>query len=68
MTELDIALKAVELYASAHPRPPHVNQTQAAEMLRLDPKTVRKLVRAGTIRLNGCGMIPIAEIDKVLAA
>ena len=30
MTELDIALRAVQLYAETHPRPPHVTQSQAA--------------------------------------
>jgi len=32
MTDFEIALKAVQLYAEMHPRPPHVTQAQAAEM------------------------------------
>lgn len=69
MTEaLQIALKAVELYAAQHPRPLHVNQTQAAEMLGVSHVTVRKMIRAGTLRLNSCGLIPIAEIDKAIEA
>jgi hypothetical protein len=68
MTEIDIALKAIDLYATMHPRPAHVTQAQAAQMLRLSVPTVRKLVRSGALRLNKCGLVPITEIDKVLAA
>ena len=32
MDELEVALKAVRIYAETHPRPTHVNQCQAAEM------------------------------------
>ncbi len=67
MTEaLQTALKAVQLYAELHPRPSHVTQTQAAELLGLSVSTVRKLVRSGTLKLNACGLIPISEIDKAL--
>jgi Tfp pilus assembly pilus retraction ATPase PilT len=41
---LDIAIKAVEIYASTHPRPPHVTQRQAAQMLSVSEPTVRKLI------------------------
>lgn len=68
MKELEIALKAVQLYAEAHPRPLHVTQSQAAEMLGVHRHTVASLIRAGTIRLNKCGLIPAAEIDRVIAA
>lgn len=37
MTDFEIALKAVQLYAEMHPRPPHVTQAQAAEMLMVPP-------------------------------
>lgn len=67
MTELEIARKAVEIYATMHPRPPHVTQAQAAIMLGLSVPTVRKLIRAGTIRLNKCGMVPVTEIDRALS-
>ena len=67
MTELDIALKAVSIYASTHPRPPHVTQKQAAEMIGKSEPTVRKMVRAGTFKLNACGMIPIADIDRAIS-
>jgi excisionase family DNA binding protein len=68
MTELDIALKAVEIYATRHPRPVQVNQSQAAEMLGLSTKTVRKMIHAGTLKVNKFGLIPISEIDKALSA
>lgn len=66
MNDLETAIKAVQLYAEMHPRPPHVNQQQAAEMLRLSHVTVRKMIRAGTIKTNEIGQIPISEIDRVL--
>lgn len=69
MTEvLEIARRAVQLYAESHPRPSQVTIRQAAEMLDRSEKTVGRMVRAGTIRLNACGMIPISEVDRVLAA
>ena len=34
------AAAAVRLYAESHPRPPHVTQSQAGEMLRLSPPAV----------------------------
>lgn len=68
MNEVEIALKAISLYAESHPRPPQVTQEQAASMIGKSHHTVRKLIRAGVIRMNGCGQIPISEIDRVLAA
>lgn len=69
MTEtLQTALKAVQLYAETHPRPPHVTQAQAAQMLGLSKNTICARVKAGAIRLNGMGMIPITEIDRLLDA
>lgn len=66
MTELEIATKAVRLYAETHPRPIHVTQKQAAEMLGISAPTVGKMVRSGTFRLNGAGLIPISQIDALL--
>jgi len=66
VSDLETAIKAVQLYAEMHPRPPHVNQQQAAEMLHLSHVTVRKMIRAGTIKTNEIGQIPIGEIDRVL--
>jgi plasmid maintenance system antidote protein VapI len=67
MTELDTAVKAVEIYATRHPRPPHVTQKQAAEMIGLTAPTIRKMIRTGKIRLNQAGLVPITEIDKLIA-
>jgi DNA-directed RNA polymerase specialized sigma24 family protein len=44
-----------------------VNQKQAASMLGFSEKTVSAMVRDGRLKLNECAMIPIAEIDRVLA-
>jgi predicted XRE-type DNA-binding protein len=65
---LAIAVKAVQIYAEAHPRPSSVTQKQAAEMLGVCHVTVSKLIRAGQIHLNRLGQVPISEVDKVLAA
>ncbi|QLB63478.1 helix-turn-helix domain-containing protein [Paraburkholderia caribensis] len=64
--ELRIAIRAVQLYAERHPRPPQVTITQAAEMLGLSRHTVSKMVRAGQFKLNRCGMIPVEQIDAAL--
>lgn len=57
MTEADVlntAIKAVEIYAARHPRPPHVTITQAAEMLGRNRSTVTAMLsrstRAGRFR------------------
>ncbi|UEP21389.1 DNA-binding protein [Burkholderia ambifaria] len=63
---LDIARRAVQLYAETHPRRPHVTQMQAAEMLGISRWTVSKMVKVGTFRLNRCGLIPIEQIDRAL--
>lgn len=68
MTELQIAVKAVQMYAETHPRPSHVSQKQAANMLNRTKQTISAMVKDGRIKLNDCGMIPITEIDKVLEA
>lgn len=64
---IEIATKAVQLYAETHPRPPQVTQVQAAAMLDLSVSTVRKLIKYGTLKLNKCGLIPITQIDRVIA-
>lgn len=66
--QLAIALKAVQLAQAMHPRPSHVTQTQAAEMLNVSRTTIHRMVQAGSLKLNKCGLIPITEIDKALAA
>lgn len=64
---LRAANAAVRLYAESHPRPSHVTQQQATVMLGCGLSKVRSMVRAGTLKLNACGMIPISEIDNALA-
>ena len=66
MTDLDIAVRAVQLYAERHPRPVQVTQTQAADMLGVSRWTVGKMLASGKLRLNGCGLIPIELVDKLL--
>lgn len=66
MSELETAIKAVRHYAETHPRPVQVTQTQAADMLGISSKTVSRMIKSGQIILNGCGLIPISEIDRVL--
>lgn len=67
MSDVEIALKAIQLYAEMHPRPTQVNQSQAADMLRLSRPTVRAMLTRGSLSLNECGMIPIELIDRVRA-
>jgi excisionase family DNA binding protein len=64
---IKIAMRAIQLYAERHPRPVQVTITQAAQMLGLSPPTVRKLMKAGKLSFNGCGLIPIEQVDAVLA-
>jgi len=66
MNALDIAKEAVRLYAETHPRPVHVTQTQAAEMLSLSRVTIGRMVRAGTLTLNAFGLIPVRQIDSLI--
>lgn len=66
MEALDIAVKAVQIYAETHPRPSQVTQKQAAEMLGRSAPTIRAMVRSGDLRLNRVGLVPISEIDRVL--
>lgn len=64
---LQAAFLAVRLYAETHPRPSQVTQVQAAEMLGVSAPTVSRLIRAGTMRLNRTGQIPVTEVDRCLA-
>lgn len=57
---------AKRLPTAATPRPLHVTQVQACEMLGMSHPTVRKMIRTGKIKLNDAGLIPIVEIDRVL--
>jgi plasmid maintenance system antidote protein VapI len=64
---LRVAVQAVRLYAESHPRPTQVTQKQAAQMLRVHPKTVRNYIMAGKLRLNACGLIAIEAVDALRA-
>ena len=68
MKELEIAVEAVRLYAESHPRPIHVTQIQAAQMLSRSRNTISRMISSGELRLNRCGMIPIGQIDQALSA
>lgn len=59
---------AMRRVIEARPRPSSVTQKQAAEMLGVSRPTLTKLVRSGKLKLNGLGQIPVAQIDKLLAA
>lgn len=64
--ELQMAIRAVQLFEERPPRPPHVTIKQAAEMLGLSRHTVSKMVHAGQFKLNKCGRIPIEQVDAAL--
>lgn len=66
MSELEIATKAVQLYAETHPRPSQVTQEQAAEMAGVSRMTIHRMIKSGQLKLNKFGRIPTAEIDKAL--
>lgn len=65
---LQIAFQAVRLYSEMHPRPLHINQEQAAEMLGISGPTLRKMIHHGKVKLNACGKIPISEVDRAIAS
>jgi excisionase family DNA binding protein len=64
---LQIAIQAVQFYADKHPRPTQVTQQQAAEMLGVSRKTIYNYIRAGHLKLNRCGYLPIEDVDAVRA-
>ncbi|WP_321899537.1 helix-turn-helix domain-containing protein [Paraburkholderia heleia] len=51
-----------------HPRPAHVTQQQAAEMLGMHRHTIRRFIETGKLRLNRCGLIPTEQVDALLSA
>lgn len=68
MSEVDIAMKAIQLYAETHPRPSQVTQDQAAEMAGVSRGTISKMIKSGQLKLNDFGRIPVSEIDRAIAA
>lgn len=65
---LEVAFQAVRLYAETHPRPLHVTLGQTAEMLGIPMDSLMKLMSGKKLRLNDCGLIPIGDIDRLLAS
>lgn len=65
---LELAFQAVRLYAETHPRPLHVTLGQATEMLGIPMDSLMKLMSGKKLRLNECGLIPIGDIDQVIAS
>lgn len=63
MTEHELK-QVIQIVKDTHPRPTHVTQKQAAEMLGKSAPTIRDMIKDGKIKLNDAGMIPITEIDK----
>lgn len=63
MTEYELK-QVIQIVKDTHPRPAHVTQKQAAEMLGKSAPTIREMIKDGKIKLNDAGMIPITEIDK----
>jgi hypothetical protein len=61
-----IVERAVERAMKRHPRPTQVNLTQAGQMLNVSRTTVSRMVSAGKLRLNQCGLISIEQIDALL--
>jgi len=59
--------RAVARAIARAPRPTQVNLTQAGQMLNVSRTTVSRMVHSGRIRLNKCGLIPIEQIDAILA-
>lgn len=65
---LQTAAVAVRLYAETHPRPTHVTKLQAAEMLGVSSKSIQRYIKAGKLRLNGSGYLPIEAVDAIRAS
>lgn len=65
---LIIAAKAIQRYVETHPRPTSVTQDQAADMVGVSRSTISRMVKAGQLKLNKFGRIPISEVDKALKA
>lgn len=63
--DLRIALRAIKLYAEMHPQPTQVTQQQAAGMLGVSTRTVRRYIRAGRLKLNRCGYLPIEAVYEM---
>ena len=47
-------------------RPEQVNYTEAGKLLGVSRQTVANYARAGLLKLNSCGKVPIGEIDRMM--
>lgn len=47
-------------------RPGQVNYTEADKLLGVSRQTVANYARAGLLKLNSCGKVPIGEIDRMM--
>ena len=65
--DLLIAFLAVRRYAETHPRPAEVTQMQAAQMLGVSSRTVRRYILAGLMKRNSRGLLPIEAVDAMRA-
>lgn len=61
-----IVRKVVQEYSTKYPRPPCINQSQAAQMLGVSRPTIRKMLTDGRLSENTLGYIPISQIDALL--
>lgn len=67
--ELEIATKAVEIYASRYRRPSEVDGKQAAEMLNISYQTfAKRYLKNGRLQPLASGKYATEDIDKIIAS
>jgi AraC-like DNA-binding protein len=62
---LQIAILAVQQYASMHPRPAHWTQAQVCKEYGISPNTLRAVLRK-EFGLNSFGRIPVDVVDRLV--
>ena len=64
----DAAQRAADLAVRKMPkdRPTQYNLKDAANEIGVHPNTITNMVKAGTIKLNAFGKVPVEQIDKLL--
>ena len=65
---LEIALKAIQMYASMHPWPAHFTRSQAAEMLGVSKGTIQNYIHSGILDTNRPGQITAVSVKMALEA
>lgn len=65
----DAAIRGADLAIRRAPkdRPSQYRKIDAAKELGVSRPTLDRMIAAGSVRLNECGRIPAAEIDRVIA-